>query len=113
MSTQCPHGQLARQCLLCEQAAEIERLTALLTEVSTVNPGRTSIGDELLDRIDGQLRTMTVEEVRAARLCRRCGVPKADAAGIWCTYMGRDYGRHLWPTESPKHPGNDGLTSTT
>ena len=26
MSTQCPHGQLARQCLLCEQAAEIERL---------------------------------------------------------------------------------------
>ena len=24
MSTQCEHGQLARQCLLCEQAAEIE-----------------------------------------------------------------------------------------
>ena len=28
MSTQCEHGQLARQCLLCEQAAEIERLRA-------------------------------------------------------------------------------------
>ena len=26
MSTQCQHGQLARQCLNCEQAAEIERL---------------------------------------------------------------------------------------
>ena len=30
MSTQCPHGQLARQCLLCEQAAEIERLRAVI-----------------------------------------------------------------------------------
>ena len=26
MSTQCQHGQLARLCLNCEQAAEIERL---------------------------------------------------------------------------------------
>ncbi len=28
MTNQCQHGQLARVCLICEQAAEIERLTA-------------------------------------------------------------------------------------
>ena len=32
--TQCEHGQLARQCLLCEQAAEIERLWAALKGVT-------------------------------------------------------------------------------
>ena len=37
MSTQCPHGQLARQCLLCEQAAEIERLTRRNNELRTAN----------------------------------------------------------------------------
>ena len=37
MSTQCPHGQLARQCLLCEQAAEIERLTQRNDELRTAN----------------------------------------------------------------------------
>ena len=37
MSTQCPHGQLARQCLLCEQAAEIERLTQRNNELRTAN----------------------------------------------------------------------------
>ena len=48
MSTQCPHGQLARQCLLCEHAAEIERLrtivdkyTKLLMLVTDVCPGET------------------------------------------------------------------------
>ena len=48
MSTQCQHGQLARQCLLCEQAAEIERLRAisdkyikLLMLVTDVCPGET------------------------------------------------------------------------
>ena len=34
MSTQCPHGQLARQCLLCEQAAEIEQTWAALEGVT-------------------------------------------------------------------------------
>ena len=39
MSTQCPHGQLARQCLLCEQAAEIERLRAeIMREAETWEP---------------------------------------------------------------------------
>ena len=37
MSTQCPHGQLARQCLNCEQAAEIERLTQRNNELRTAN----------------------------------------------------------------------------
>ena len=48
MSTQCEHGQLARQCLLCEQAAENERLrtivdkyTKLLMLVTDVCPGET------------------------------------------------------------------------
>ena len=48
MSTQCPHDQLARQCLLCEQAAENERLrtivdkyTKLLMLVTDVCPGET------------------------------------------------------------------------
>ncbi len=34
MSTQCRHGQLARQCLLCEQAAEIEQTWAALEGVT-------------------------------------------------------------------------------
>ena len=37
MSTQCPHGQLARQCLLCEQADGIERLTRRNNELRTAN----------------------------------------------------------------------------
>ena len=37
MSTQCPHGQLARQCLNCEQAAEIDRLTQRNDELRTAN----------------------------------------------------------------------------
>ena len=36
MSTQCPHGQLARQCLLCEQAAEIKRLRQMLRNLMGV-----------------------------------------------------------------------------
>ena len=32
--TQCRHGQLARQCLLCEQAAEIEQTWAALEGVT-------------------------------------------------------------------------------
>lgn len=38
MSTQCPHGQLARQCLLCEQAAEIERLNGSMCVVLLADP---------------------------------------------------------------------------
>ena len=35
-STQCQHGQLARQCLLCEQAAEIKRLRQMLRNLMGV-----------------------------------------------------------------------------
>lgn len=34
--------------------------------------------------------------IARARLCLRCGVPFKER-GVGCSYMGVDYGRHLWP----------------
>ena len=64
MSTQCPHGQLARQCLLCEQAAEIERLTQRNNELLTAN-GFAELEAEI-ERLRADNKTLRESVVSAA-----------------------------------------------
>ena len=64
MSTQCPHGQLARQCLLCEQAAEIERLTRRNNELRTAN-GFAELEAEI-ERLRADNKTLREAVVSAA-----------------------------------------------
>ena len=62
--TQCRHGQLARQCLLCEQAAEIERLTQRNNELRTAN-GFAELEAEI-ERLRADTKTLREAVVSAA-----------------------------------------------
>lgn len=83
-------------------AEHIARMESTLVAVSKKMTEREAALENSKSRLAGaageihKLRCMTPEEIARARLCLRCGVPFKER-GVGCSYMGVDYGRHLWP----------------
>ena len=88
-STVCPHGQLARQCLNCEQAAEIERRTPSRSVVARMIAEALDTVTQGYDRLlieNKQLQT-EAKELRADTKTLRNAVVSAahtlEQARIW------------------------------
>lgn len=79
-----------------DAAQALRSLRAELAELRRFRKAIMDYDSNLYDALADSDACMTPEEIARARLCLRCGVPFKER-GVGCSYMGVDYGRHLWP----------------